>query len=325
MMVRKSTIAVILAVGGVLSAAACGNAGSDRVLTISTTGLVSGVVFFDANGNRILDAGDTTLAGVNVELREDGSGNRVAAETSDPRGVFRLENIPVGDYRLSVDTTTVGDTVEVARISQTSFSVGPADSVGVDVTVSYPFVSISVLRGLPLGTRVFVVGTALSPLGAFGDTTVHIADSSGALRVTRVRPAVVAIGDSVRLLGRRNVRDGQPTLDDVQAFALSIGILPTAEILTTATAAAADGGRLDAALIRVLDVTIIDTATVLGDRILDVDDGSGLLQVVLSQNAGFLTGALLPDSLLDLTGVLVPQGGGTWQLKPRLMTDIILK
>ena len=71
-------------------------------------------------------------------------------------------------------------------------------------------------------------------------------------------------------------------------------------------------------------MTVIDTATVQGDYRVTADDGSGQLIVVMSALVGINTLPILPDSSLDLTGVLVPNGAGAWELKPRLTSDVIV-
>ena len=48
---------------------------------------------------------------------------------------------------------------------------------------------------------------------------------------------------------------------------------------------------------------------------------------LLDAHAGF-TGAVLfpylPDSVITVTGVLVPTGGGQWRLKPRFPGDVVV-
>jgi hypothetical protein len=122
----------------------------------------------------------------------------------------------------------------------------------------------------------------------------------------------------------------------VNAFTLSINADPPLRVTNTATASNADGGKLDAALARVLDVTIKDTATVTvngtvvvppagGNRRLMVNDSSGLLEVVLDTLAGFRGAAIAADTVgarLDIVGVLLPMGSGSWRLKPRGTIDV---
>ena len=79
-----------------------------------------------------------------------------------------------------------------------------------------------------------------------------------------------------------------------------------------------DGGGLDAALVRVTDATIADTATNAdGDYVVSADDGSGALLVAFDQDAGLDETPFVPGVVVDARGVLVPDGAGGWRLKPR--------
>jgi len=175
-----------------------------------------------------------------------------------------------------------------------------------------------------------VVGVALNPSNSFRDTTLHVQDTSAAIRVTRVRAAAVFPGDSVRLLGTTSRRSSLPTLDNVSVFPLGTTFLPTASQVTTAVAATAQGGALDAQQALVLNATINDTASVAGDFKLTVDDGSGALEVLLDATADpafrapLLPGLYVPGNKFDVVGVLVPTGlAGVWRLKPRSAQDLV--
>ena len=50
---------------------------------MSATGTVSGSVFFDRNGNKVNDAGDTVLGGVRVRLLPRGSHDTLGKATTD--------------------------------------------------------------------------------------------------------------------------------------------------------------------------------------------------------------------------------------------------
>jgi hypothetical protein len=183
-------------------------------------------------------------------------------------------------------------------------------------------ISIDSARALPAGTRVYVVGTALNSSNSFSDTTVHFADATGAVRLTRLRVSL-GPGDSVRVRATTQVRQGQPVLDDVTTTALGQGLLPTAAELTTLAAAGAAGGGRDAQLVVVRNAAVSDTARVEGDYRLTVSDGSGDLEVLLDRQAGFLVpGDFVPGNSFDIVGVLVPTGSGTWRLKPRSAADL---
>lgn len=307
-------------------AGACLDTSEDRILSISATGIVQGLVYFDANGSRSLDASDPGLPGVGVRLLARGTPDTIARAATTTDGLFLLNRVAVGVYDLAVDQGSLGDSVQVISVNPDPINVAPNDSVTVAIAVSFAKLSVSEARALPIDERVFVEGIAISARDVFGDSTLHLTDGTAAIRATRVRRVAVLAGDSVRLLATRSERAGQPTLDDAQPFPLGIAAVPAPERTGTATAASADGGRLDAALIRVLDATITDTLTSAGDFILTVSDGSGSLDVLLDNDVAFAAlGPFLPDSVIDATGVLVPRAAGDWVLKPRSDADLTVK
>jgi hypothetical protein len=307
---------------GATALAGCPNSGDDRVLGIDATGFVGGLVYWDVNGNRVFDEPDVPVEGVLVSLLVSEVGGVVTVALSDPAGQFRMRDVPVGRYHVRAGGSTLGDTAEVVRIDTSVVELTPDDSVAVAVAVSFPTVTIAQARSLPPAGKVFIVGVALMETGTFGDTTVHVGDTSGAIRVTRVRSPALSPGDSARLRGTIAARDGQPTLDEASPFIILSGPPPDATAVTSAQAATADGGRLDAALIGVAGAVVDDTATVGGDFVATVDDGSGFLDVVFDADVGFDLAAIVPDTVLSVTGVLVPGGPGTWVLKPRFALDV---
>jgi hypothetical protein len=156
---------------------------------------------------------------------------------------------------------------------------------------------------------------------------VHISDDTGWLRTVGVRPSNISASNRVRMLGTIALRDGQVVLSNVTPAVIGQGILPLAPNLTTAAAANASGGSLDAALVRINQATIQSVATSAGDVVLTVSDGSGVLQVVLDRDLGFQTTAYTVNRVLNVTGVLVPIGptaGAGWRLKPRSVNDVII-
>lgn len=308
--------------------AACGNAGSDRTVGITATGVVTGGVFFDANGSGVRDAGDAPVAGVRVAVVTPIARDTVRVAVSNAAGTFRITGIPVGSYAVVLDPATVGDTVVIEGVSGSSVTLAPDDSVTLEALVRYPLRSVSAVRSGTLGARIFVEGVALHALATFSDTLLHVADTSGSLRAARVRPSPVVAGDSVRLRGRIAERDGQRVLDDVTVFVVGAAFIPTAPIVTTASAATASSGSLDASLVRVLDAAIVDTATVAGSLRVRVNDGSGVVTMLLDRVADltfrppFAAGAWDTGRRFDIVGVLVPSGAGTWALRPRSGFDL---
>ena len=111
---------------------ACGNAGSDRTVGITATGIVTGGVFFDVNGSGTRDAGDLPLAGVRVAVVTPIARDTVSIAVSNATGSFRIAGIPVGSYAVVLDAASVGDTVVVEGVSGSVVSHVPlASNVGV--------------------------------------------------------------------------------------------------------------------------------------------------------------------------------------------------
>ena len=316
------------ALGALAVLSACGNSGADRTLGITATGVVNGFVYFDANGSGTFDAADVPFAGARIRLVTPIARDTVLRVTTGTDGTFRSAGVPVGTYAVVLDAASVGDSVTVTGVGGV-VTILPNDSVSVAGVAGYPLRSAAQVRTGALGTRVFVAGVALNGWATFSDTLLHVTDTSGSLRAVRVRPSPVSASDSVRLRGRIAERDGQRVLDDVTVFVVGSAFIPTAPTVTTAAAATASAGALDAALVRVLDATITDTATVAGSLTLTVTDGSGALTVLLDRAADatfrppFAAGRWDAGQRFDFIGVLVPSGPGAWVLRPRTAFDLI--
>ncbi len=320
-----------------LLSVACEGAGEDRILSVRATGTIQGLIYFDANGNRMRDAADVLLPGVGVRLVLQATGDTVARATSGTDGTYEMSGVAVGEYGIVLDSASVGDSARVVLVeaagrriterdsSPATLTLGASRRDTVTFAVSFPKLTVAEARLLPPGRKLFVEGLALNDRGTFGDTTVHLADSSGALRATKVGANVLA-GDSLRLRGTASVRDGQPALDEVTAFVVSSRVrTPSPQTVTADAAATAGGGLLDAALVKVSNVAIQDTSTVADAFRMQVSDGFGLLEVLLDRDVGFRLGPYIPGAVVDATGLLVPAGPGRWRLKPRAEADVVFK
>ena len=325
---RTRTRSLVTALA-LLLAAACTNAGSDRLLSVSAKGIVAGFTYFDADGSLSLNSGDDSLANIGLKLVSAADTTvTIATAHSTVSGRFRFTDVPVGVYVVRADTTTLGDSVRVSKVDSATVTVLPSESLFVNVGIGYPAVSIAKARTLPAGKKVFVTGVAMNAPLTFADTTVHFADTSGSIRLTRVRVAFGA-GDSLRLRATTGRRLGQATLDDPKAITLGQGLLPTAAALTTAAAASAGtAGARDAQLASVHGAVISDTSRTSLSFILTVSDGSGTLEIQLDRTAdaafqsSSLPGPYIPGASFDVLGLLTPTGSGTWRLRPRNSADL---
>jgi uncharacterized repeat protein (TIGR01451 family) len=307
----------------------CKDATSVTLLEIDAVGGVVGTAYVDDNGNGVLDAQDPPLPDVSVVLTVAHGGQVVDSAVTDSTGLFFLGNIPVGAYRLDLGSGALGDSLEAAG-SGTDVTVSRGDTTRVNFGVSYPMLSVEVVRSATPGTRVFTSGIALNPRQSYGDGVVHIQGDSLYLRAVNVARANINTGDSLRLLGRVKIDQGEPVLDEVTPYILvSAATIPLPVDLSTATAATAKGGSLDAALARIRNAEISDTSTVNGDFHFFVDDGSGKLEVVLRSFLQMNTSGIRPDTTVrvrELTGLLTPLKDETgqvhWRILPRGAADV---
>lgn len=305
--------------------AGCEAGSTDRVLSVDATGTVVGVVYVDRDGNLQPDPTvDGAAPGVRVSLVVRGTREAAATTTSDAAGAYAFPTVPVGNYRVVVDTTTFGDSLRVARVDTSDITVTASDTLAVVVAVSYRTASIADAKQLPVGRRISIEGITLNAWSTFGDSTIHIADATGAIRLTRIPTLNIPAGDSVRVIGTLELRSGQPVLAHIAAFRIAQGSIPAPHAVSTATAANADGGALDAALARVTGAAIVSVQTTsTNDVDLTVNDGSGPLVVRIDRDTNIQAAGLVPGALLDVTGVLVPNdAGNAWRLKPRSGPDI---
>ena len=322
--VRRLFLAV--AAVGVLS---CSNAGEDLGFGPLGNGTVAAFIYVDRNGDLNPSPGaDTAFGGVRLGLVVAGTPDTVFSATTDALGNVVFSNVPFGNYRFVVDTTTVGDSLDVQAID--SVNVRLSSTVRqqlVTIRLGFPLLTVAQARAEVQGRRVFVVGQVLSGLTAFGDTTAHIMQNGVAIRLsngTNGGPASQA-GDSARVLGTVSVRAGQPVLDKAVITVFRIGFSsPPGTALTTQLAANADTAAQDAALARVTSATIDSAKAVGADFHVFIDDASGPVVMVLDGDGNFNEALFIPGMSVTGDGLLVPTGTGTWVLKPRSQSDVTI-
>lgn len=305
--------------------AACETPLEERILDIDARGQVLVFLFRDNNLNG-LDNADTPLRNQRLIVRRIGVPDDFDEVTTDTTGFVFTVSLGIGQYEVVVPNEVTGDSLIVTG-GTSPFLITPNDTVGVAISVAFPSVSIDSARALPVGKKVWVRGTTVHNAGIFGDTTVHVADSVAAIRITDVLVNLGA-GNAVQILGTRQERNGQPV--HVYNSAISTGVvpIPRATALTTALAATADGGTRDAELVEIRNAAITDTAFAPTGKRLTVDDGSGPLEVFVHNSLGFNQAerrAMAPGISFDFTGVLVPSttAQNVWVLKPRTRSDVV--
>jgi len=311
-----------------LAGVACGNAGEGLGIGLPANGALSTQIFYDRDFSGTPSPADTAFAGLQVFALVAGTQDTVGTATTNANGVANFTNLPPGQYTIAVDSAQVlGDTMITtlipARVSITSRGTAPF----ISVRVGYPVLTVPEARAGAVGRKVVVSATVLAGVQSFSDTTAHVRGVGAALRLTQATVVVggqVVPGDLVRVLGRIRTRNGQPVLDSVQIVLVNIGPKPAPDTLTSAEAAQALLGARDADLVRVTAGEITDTLTQGADLRVTIDDGTGPLEVLIDPALSLPSGMFLVGDSLNVAGVLVPGGGGSWQLKPRTSQDIVI-
>lgn len=316
-----------LLAGAPLVLAACDPAGGDLGFGAEPTGDVAVAVYLDRDGSATPTASDTVFQGARVSLRPQGGGAPVATVTTDVQGVALFSAIRLGDYRVTVDQASIGDSLQVAKITTDSLRVAAiAPQVSATVRLAYPEVSVRQARLLPAGRRVFVRGQVLAGVQLFSDQSSHMADTSVAVRLTNVALqgglTGNAAGDSVVVLGTVALVNGQPVLSSARVTRVATRPAPIPKPVTSAVAASAQNGALDADLVLVSSVLVSDSMTVAPHFRVVASDGSGAVTIELDVNLGIVTSGFRVGRIMNVRGVLVPTGQGSWILKPRGAGDV---
>ncbi len=315
--------------------AGCVSAGSDLGFGPEETRVVAVVIYLDRDGSRTPTAVlDTLYRGARVGLFVRGSQDTFKVATTNALGTALFTGVPLGQYRVDIVPSSIGDSIEVQAIRVGLVDTNEVrvtfadDTTGAEGRLGYPEFSVRQARNLPLGRRVFIRGVILSGVQSFRDTTSHVTDSSLAIRLTRVSLKGGLTGnnpgDSVSVLGVTASRAGQPTLDNASISRFNTRPEPVPLPVSTGTASTASNGALDAALVRLTGATITDTATVSPDFQVTISDGTGSLRMILDANIPFPRPQFIPLRSLQAVGVLVPDGVGGWVIKPRQLGDVLL-
>lgn len=163
--------------------------------------------------------------------------------------ILMEEHIPFGSLAFSVPGADLGVSGLLVPAESGAWWLKPRCNA--DLVVNAPVIPIADARAKPVGELVFIDGVALTGRNHLWRRHSACCRRFGSGRATRVRQAVISPGDSVRLIGRIAIREGQPVVDDAEPFTLGFSRTPRPTEIATDVAATVDGGLLDAALVKV--------------------------------------------------------------------------
>ena len=314
-------------------AIACNNAGEDLGFSLPSNRNASALVIYDRNFDGLAGGGgapgDTAKAGITVRLLYAGTTQVEDVAVTDAAGVVNFFKVPIGSYTIQVDSVpALGDSMVSVLTPSTVQVYNSGNPPGILALLTYRRVNTDEVRTAPTGRRLVISGVMLSTPQLFSDTTAFLRDSAGALRLTAPTIAGVPFlipGDSVRVLGTVRVRSGQRVLDSARiAFVTPTGTFPLPDTLTSALAASADGGTRDADLVLVESTAVLASVPNGAGFLVSLDDGSGPVEMELDSTLGFIGSPAGPGDSVDVVGVLVPTGAGTWRIRPRAVSDFLV-
>lgn len=316
----------------------CESARNGSILDIEAEAAVRGVVFLDSNASADFEATDVPAANVTVALVLTGTADTVARIRTEADGTFSFPLVPVGRYDVVIPTAALGDSLDIvyrdppgeavadfAPDDTTSIALAAGDTATVRVGLAFPVLSIEAARELPAGRRIFVRGAALASSSAVVNGSLFVQGETQAIAATNVGANSIAIGDSVLVLGRTGLREGQPVLTNATAISLESAVDIDTLDVDAAGAASAVGGMHDANLVVVSDALITDTESVGQRFVMTIEDPSGQVDVSIPVTSALPT--YVSGANLSVTGVLVPLSGGIqrWQIRPRSPADIEIR
>jgi len=259
MSVRRLFLGVFpLLAGASLFLGACEGSKPGDILTVEGVGAVAGQLLFDANGNGGADQADRPLEGWTFKLDQPAGGTVVSGVT-DADGIVLFEEVPIGRLVPAISESQLGDTLNPIPSTFPTFTLASGDELGVVSVLTLPSYSVADARDLSPEIPVFVEGVALNSFPDVNERNLHLRNAGSFIRVLSVDSGTVAVGDTVRVRGRTARFQGVPVLDGKVVYRLGpTSPTPVAVTLTTAEAADARGGALDAALVAVFEAEILE-------------------------------------------------------------------
>ena len=299
----------------------------------SSTGRVTGQVFFDADGNGVFDPvrGDDLLSGASVTLSERGDSSEVLARaTTDANGNFTLENVPVGTHELRA-TAANGTRYTCAPIPITIFvSESAFTSAGARLSCR---IDVSVAEARTLNSTITVGGIVTARPGVYRNNNLYLQDRTGGMQAFNVPGGTgIVEGDSVEITGPLGQFNQELQFSSVTSYRIVSRNRPFAARVVTIPeiraeyAASGNRARSIGELIEIKGARIIlpaqNTAGSGTDGRIVVGTNELALRLDVNVNTNTTTAQFVPNpnACYDVRGIL-GQFSTTLQIKPRGVED----
>jgi hypothetical protein len=306
-----------------LTTACEGATDAQRFSLDAPRGQIQATVIADLDRSGTFGGQDRPIAGVNVSVLRRGTVDTLKTSPTEANGVVVFTSIPAGSYDLVVDPTVFGDTLVFAFQDPDPLVVFRNENQ-VLYGVSYPIVSLEAARASSQDRRIFVEGVAATASGSLPGNALHVRGPGGWLRVETSSGPGISVGDSVRVRGQVHREGGSVVLREGLHSRLPGSEDVTPVTVSTQGARTASGG-LDGALVQIESATVGQVVVQGGVATAQVSDGSGtlMIQVPNAHSADANLPIIRAGGTVSLTGVLIPQSGGTtWMLRTRSGEDV---
>jgi PKD repeat protein len=202
---------------------------------------------------------------------------------------------PIGPAKKTTSSTTI------AKIQK---AAPPA----VDVT-------LSALQDLDSGDRVRIRGVVVSPRDALGSTLITLqSDSGGVVASIPNGEPTVKLGDEVQLTGTVRLKQGRRYL---AAEAKSVRVLAATPMIIPSASSTDDVGAEQADQL----VHIHGVVGLASGNTIQLDDGSGPLNVYLKSSTGIVRPTVKAGDTVDVVGVVSASTSGI-RVLPRMQADV---
>lgn len=185
-------------------------------------------------------------------------------------------------------------------------------------------VSVAAARAAPDGTTVTIEATALTA-SDFHDGGGFVADASGGMALL-VDDGVIGRGERLRITGQVDDRFSQRTLRTSAAAVIRLG--PGSDPLSLAVTTGGVDEAVEGRLVSVAGSLVGTGSTLTTGTAFDLDDGSGVVRLVVQTGTGIDLGAWTSGATVEMVGVVGQRDStGTglqgYRVMPRDAADVV--
>ncbi len=331
---RHRALIAVFTLTTVLVFAACPDVAPP--LSVTGTGAIAGLVFFDADEDGLFDPsdGDYAINGVGVAIRNRGTNSTFATAQSGADGRFGILDVPLGTHDMLVDTLTVPVDVSICQnpLRVTVF----LDETRFQDVVGRPGCLITIAEAKELGPGgefVVVRGIVTSSPNQIENDWSYIQDASAGTRIISgvLDGLGIAVGDQIEVGATTSAFSGDFELVNPLTLRELTPAVDTPQFQLTTTAALSASGAdfkdpLQGAFVRVERAELTDEFGFGGGNLQNgrIDDGSGATIIRVDDgvaNRNDLNNIFTVGACYNING-FGATFGGAGQIFPRSLDDV---